>query len=203
GADMVACPGCFATAAQLSLLPLASFDPAIEFVAVDGKTGSSGAGVSPRETTHHPRRMNNFRAYKPLAHQHLPEIREGWQRAGGASDTPISFVPQMAPMVRGIFISSHLFASAPTMAGAVAERYAAFYDGSPFVRIVAGSPAVAEVWGTNRCDIATHADGRMIVVTAAIDNLIKGAAGQAVQCLNLMCGWSETTGLVTPPPSPV
>lgn len=199
----VANPGCFATCAQLSILPMASCPSPVECVAIDGKTGSSGAGVLPRETTHHPVRMNNFRAYKQLTHQHTPEIVGGWERAGGLKDTPISFVPQMAPMVRGIFTTAHFFTREAVSQEQISDLYKGFYEEAPFVRIVEGSPKISDIWGTNRCDISVTAQGRTVVVCAAIDNLVKGAAGQAVQNANLMCGFKETDGLMTPAPSPV
>ncbi len=199
----VANPGCFATAAQLALLPLAGFEQAPLFVAVDGKTGSSGAGIQPRPTTHHPLRANNFRAYKPLDHQHLPEIEQGWRQEGGSSQTEISFVPQMTPLVRGIFITAHAFFSEPVAAAGLAERFREIYAGEPFVRLVAESPSSTEVWGTNRCDLSVHARGKRVLICAAIDNLIKGASGQAIQNANLMAGWPETLGLQIPPPRPV
>ncbi|MCP4680134.1 MAG: N-acetyl-gamma-glutamyl-phosphate reductase [Deltaproteobacteria bacterium] len=202
-AEYVANPGCFATCAQLAILPMATLKKQVLFAAIDGKTGSSGAGVAPRVTTHHPNRMNNFRAYKQLTHQHFPEIQGGWLRAGGASDTVISFVPQMAPMVRGIFVTAHFFTTEPVTEKEMTSLYTSFYADAPFIRVVDGSPSVADVWGTNRCDISVAAQDNKIVVCAAIDNLVKGAAGQAIQCANLACGFEETAGLLTPPPRPV
>ncbi|MCP4605431.1 MAG: N-acetyl-gamma-glutamyl-phosphate reductase [Proteobacteria bacterium] len=202
-ADYVANPGCFATCAQLAILPMASLSSPVQFAAIDSKTGSSGAGVAPKKTTHHPNRMNNFRAYKQLGHQHFPEIQSGWIRAGGASDTPISFVPQMAPIVRGIFTTAHFFTTERVSQEEVVQLYKSFYAKTPFVRIVQGSPSVIDVWGTNRCDISVTADGKIIAACAAIDNLVKGASGQAVQCANIACGFEETAGLLTPVPVPV
>jgi N-acetyl-gamma-glutamyl-phosphate reductase len=202
-ADYVANPGCFATCAQLAVLPMASAPKKIGFVAIDSKTGSSGAGVTPKLTTHHPNRMNNFKAYKQLVHQHLPEIQDCWTSHGGSVDTPISFVPQMAPIVRGIFTTAHFFSESPVTEKEVGDWYADCYKDAPFVRIVDGSPEITDVWGTNRCDISVAAEGQKIVVTAAIDNLIKGASGQAIQNANLMCGFDETSGLLAPAPAPV
>ncbi len=202
-ADYIANPGCFATCAQLAISPLGARGEKVQFIAIDSKTGSSGAGITPRETTHHPNRMNNFRAYKQLAHQHTPEIVNGWQRAGGSSDTSITFVPQMAPMVRGIFTTAHFFLNESVTTAEVIGRYEDYYKDAPFVRIVEDSPNVTSVWGTNRCDISALADGRTVVVCAAIDNLIKGAAGEAVQCANIACALDETAGLISPTPHPV
>ena len=203
GTRLVANPGCFATGAQLAILPAAAAKVPLVALAIDGKTGSSGAGVTPRETTHHPNRANNFRAYKVLEHQHFPEILAGFHAAGGSEAVEVSFAPQMAPMVRGIFTTAHLFLEEPVPAATVRGWYESFYAGHPFVRLVEDSPGVADVWGTNRCDISLTVSGRRVVVCTAIDNLVKGAAGQAIQNANLMHGWAETTGLTTPAPFPV
>lgn len=203
GATRVANPGCLATGAQLALLPAAASGKKISFIAIDGKTGSSGGGMKLKETTHHPMRMNNFRAYSELTHQHTPEILDGWRQAGGSPDTEISFVPQMAPMVRGIFTTAHIFLDGASSRNEVTGWYRDYYRDAPFIRMVEGSPSVASVWGTNRSDISIAVDGKKIVVCTAIDNLVKGAAGQAVQNANIMNGWEETAGLITPVPSPV
>ena len=109
----------------------------------------------------------------------------------------------MTPLVRGIFITAHAFFSEPVAAAGLAERFREIYAGAPFVRLVAESPSSTEVWGTNRCDLSVHARGRRVLICAAIDNLIKGASGQAIQNANLMAGWPETLGLQIPPPRPV
>lgn len=201
-ADLVANPGCFATGAQLAILPLAKWE-VVQFVALDANTGSSGAGIKPSGTTHHPHRMNNFRAYKILRHQHIPEIQASWLKAGGSQKVQISFAPHMAPMVRGIFTTAHIFTKKDVPTEEVKERYISYYKQAPFVRFVDDSPSIADVWGTNRCDFSVTASGRSIVVCTAIDNLVKGAAGQAVQNANLMCHFEETDGLLAPPPAPV
>jgi N-acetyl-gamma-glutamyl-phosphate reductase len=202
-ARLVANPGCFATAAALALLPAAAAGWPVRFVAVDGKTGSSGAGARLSQTTHHPYRANSFQAYRQLRHQHLPEITGAWQAAGGSHDTEISFVPHMAPMVRGIFVTAHLFLESEVSEPEVKARYQSFCAPAPFMRLVDGSPAVNQVWGSNRCDLSVTCCGRTVVVCAAIDNLVKGAAGQAIQNANLMNGWNETAGLLSPAPWPV
>ncbi len=199
----IANPGCFATGAQLALLPLATSGERVEFAALDGKTGSSGAGIQPLPSTHHPQRSNNFRAYRVVRHQHLPEIAAAWRAAGGCHDLGLSFVPQMAPMVRGIFTTAHIWLSAAISPGRLEKHYQDFYRLAPMVRLVEDSPAVAEVWGSNRCDLSIHTRGRCVVVCTAIDNLIKGAAGQAIQNANLAQGWDESAGLRIPAPWPV
>ena len=199
----IANPGCFATAASLALLPAAAAGWPVHGVAVDGMTGSSGAGVGPRPTTHHPLRANNLQAYRPLSHQHLPEIQQAWSAAGGDPGTEISFVPHMAPMVRGIAVSAHLLLTGPVPESEVVGRYRSFYADAPFVRITNTPPGVVDVWGSNRCHLCVTSRGGVISVCGALDNLVKGAAGQAVQNVNLMSGWPETTGLLAPVPRPV
>jgi N-acetyl-gamma-glutamyl-phosphate reductase len=202
-AACVANPGCFATACQLSMLPMAAAPVKTLFVAVDAKTGSSGGGIKPASTTHHPYRMNNYSAYKQFSHQHFPEIAGGWQGAGGSKDTEISFVPQRAPLVRGIFVTSHFFMEQAVTKQQAAAWYKEFYASHPFVRMIDKSPFISDIWGTNVCGISVTAEGKKVVVCAAIDNLMKGAAGQAVQNANLMQGWNETDGLLMPAPSPM
>ncbi|GLH68327.1 N-acetyl-gamma-glutamyl-phosphate reductase [Geothrix edaphica] len=191
GATRIANPGCFATALQLALLPLAPWKPA--FVAVTAATGSSGSGAAPSETTHHPTRATDFRAYKMLSHQHEAEVLrtlalEGWE-------APLSFVPQSAPMVRGIFATAQFPLPAGIEPSALRARYEDFYKGRFFVRVVDGSPRVAATTGSAFADIgvaARHGHGAVMV---ALDNLGKGMAAQAVQNLNLALGLPEWTGL--------
>jgi N-acetyl-gamma-glutamyl-phosphate reductase len=202
-ATRVANPGCFATAASLALLPAAAAGWRFHGVALDGMTGSSGAGVGPRPTTHHPNRANNLQAYKPLCHQHLPEIQQAWTAAGGDAGTEVSFVPHMAPMVRGIAISAHLILAGPVPESEVLRQYRSFYSDSPFVRLTDVPPGVVDVWGSNRCHLCVTTQGAVVSVCGVLDNLIKGAAGQAIQNVNLMSGWPETAGLLTPVPRPV
>ncbi len=203
GSRFIANPGCFATGSQLAILPMAAAPVEVRFVAVDAKTGSSGGGIRPAATTHHPNRMNNFSAYKILEHQHFPEIRMGWSGAGGADTAEISFAPQRAPLVRGIFVTAHFHLAEAVTEARVREWYERFYADHPFVRVVDKSPFVSDIWGTNMCDVSVTASGRCAVACAAIDNLMKGAAGQAVQNANLIGGLAETAGLLTPAPTPI
>ncbi len=203
GSDRVANPGCFATAIGLALAPAAGAGWGVRCVAVDGMTGSSGAGVKPGPTTHHPRRAHNIEAYRPLEHQHLPEIVQTWQSVGDGSSVPISFVPHRTPLVRGIAASCHLFVDPGVDAAGVSDRYRSYYAGAPFIRILDQPPAVVDVWGSNRCDLAIVARDGVVSVCSAIDNLVKGAAGQAIQNANLMNRWDETSGLQTPMPTPI
>ncbi|RKH55351.1 N-acetyl-gamma-glutamyl-phosphate reductase [Corallococcus llansteffanensis] len=195
-AKRIANPGCFATAVQLALLPIAA-TPGLGLLAVSGVTGSSGSGSLPGEGTHHPTRAHDFRAYKPLEHQHEAEV-EVMLVAHGASRHRLAFVPHSAPMVRGIFATVQF--EWPEHGGAVVtqsltEKYRRYYEGSKFVRIVEGTPRVAAVAGSNFCDISVATKGRSVAVMAALDNLVKGMAGQALQNFNVALGFPEDTGL--------
>ncbi len=191
GVRRIANPGCFATALQLALLPLAAWRPA--FVAVTAATGSSGSGATPSDTTHHPTRANDFRAYKVLGHQHEAEVLRTLAAAGW--EAPLSFVPQSAPMVRGIFATAQFPLPAGIDTAALKAHFEAFYQGRFFVRIVDGTPRVAATTGSAFADIAVVAKGNHGVVLVALDNLGKGMAAQAVQNLNLALGLPEWTGL--------
>ncbi|MCG3131223.1 MAG: N-acetyl-gamma-glutamyl-phosphate reductase [Phycisphaerae bacterium] len=212
-AACIANPGCLASASILAAAPLVG-GGFRGTVVVDAKTGSSGSGRQLKETTHHPTRHADFRAYKPLAHQHEPEILQAWGDAAGERIT-LSFVAQSMDVTRGIFVTAHVTldeaaaaalapagSSAPT-AESVSGRYRAFYAGSPFVRIVEGSPTLQDVVGSNFCDIGVAVRGRQVIAMAALDNLVKGMAGTAIQNMNLMCGLEETTGLWQPSVRPV
>lgn len=188
GAERVANPGCFATAVLLALGPLAR--AGLSGVArVCATTGSSGSGAAPGEATHHPTRAASMRAYKPLAHQHAPEIDA---LLGGLS---AALVPVSGPFVRGIYAVCQFKApdgwNDATLRGIYGEAYA----GRPFVRPVDEPPRLSAVVGGNYCDLYARIEGGEGVAIAAIDNLIKGAAGQAVQNLNLMAGLDEAAGL--------
>ncbi len=195
----VANPGCFATGAILSLLPLARAGLLAGPVALNGVTGSSGSGTDPKPGTHHPERALDFRAYRPLRHQHLPEIVRALRGAGGVAFQP-AMVPHSAPLVRGIFTTAYLFPAAPIPPDRLREVYDVACAGEPFLRLREETPRVAVVKGTNFCDVAVAAspDGRQVVVTTAIDNLVKGMAGQAVQNMNLLFGLPEIEGLSGP-----
>ena len=191
GAKRIANPGCFATALQLALLPLAQWQPA--FVAVTAATGSSGSGAAPSDTTHHPTRANDFRAYKVLGHQHEAEVLRTLATAGWQA--PLSFVPQSAPMVRGIFATIQFPLPAGIEYGALRVHFENFYKGRFFVRVVDGTPRVAATVGSAFADLSVAAKSSHGVVLVALDNLGKGMATQAVQNLNLALGLPEWTGL--------
>lgn len=194
GATRIASAGCFATALQLALLPLRGLDPG--FIGASAATGSSGSGTLASDTTHHPTRAQDFRAYKVLDHQHLAEVRA--MMAACAIGGKLAFVPQSAPMVRGIFASLQFPLPEGLDAKGLRARAEAAFAGSPFVRLVEGTPRVAAVTGSNFCDVAVAAKDGAGVVMSALDNLVKGMAGQAIQCMNLALGLEETAGLKQP-----
>jgi N-acetyl-gamma-glutamyl-phosphate reductase common form len=194
-AQYIANPGCFATATLLALAPLVSNKLINGKVIVDAKTGSSGSGAKAAANTHHPQRSNSFYAYKPFVHQHRPEIEQHLREIGEFNDDFV-FMTHSIPVSRGIFASCYLESQEELTSKDLSDLYQRFYNGSFFIRLVDGSPDINWVKNTNFCDIASHSSGRQIAVFAAIDNLVKGAAGQAVQNMNLMLGLNENTGLV-------
>ncbi len=194
-AQYIANPGCFATATLLALAPMVKSGLLTGKIVVDAKTGSSGSGAKPAPNTHHPQRANSFYAYKPFQHQHVPEI-EQHLRSMGECPTDFVFMTHSLPVSRGIFASCYMETKANLTNEDLGNIFATFYDRSFFVRRVDGSPDINWVKNTNFCDIGAFSDGKRIVVFSAIDNLVKGAAGQAVQNMNLMFGLAETTGLI-------
>lgn len=200
GARRIANPGCFATAVELALLPLAGL-PALGRVCVSAMTGSSGSGAKPCEATNHATRANDLRAYKVLRHQHLGEIEALLAASGTSAD--IAFVPHSVPLVRGIFATVHIDLRAIGLgAREFISRYQDCYGNQAFVRMVEDTPRIAAVSGTNFCDIAVHVSGDHGAVLVALDNLGKGMAGQAVQNLNLANGWELSCGLRLVPAFP-
>jgi N-acetyl-gamma-glutamyl-phosphate reductase len=194
-AKRIANPGCFATATLLALAPLAANGLLNGRVIVDAKTGSSGSGAKAAANTHHPQRMNSFYAYKPFTHQHVPEIE---QHLGtlGQWDHELIFMTHSLPVARGIFASVYTELTEKMDTAAVRNLFANYYADSFFVRLVDGSPDINWVKTTNFCDLGFAVRGRQLVVFAALDNLVKGAAGQAVQNMNLIFDWEERTGLI-------
>lgn len=194
-ARYIANPGCFATATLLALAPAVKSGLLTGKIIVDAKTGSSGSGAKAAANTHHPQRMNSFYAYKPFQHQHLPEIEQCLKTVGEFA-SELVFMTHSLPVSRGIFASCYLETKVNITNEDLDNLYRDFYKDAFFVRIVEGSPDINWVKNTNFCDIATHSNGKQIVVFSAIDNLVKGAAGQAVQNMNLMFGLDEKTGLI-------
>lgn len=200
-ANYVANPGCFATATLLALAPMVKSGLLTGKIIVDAKTGSSGSGAKAAANTHHPQRINSFYAYKPFNHQHVPEISQHLKTIN-EFENEFVFMTHSLPVSRGIFASCYLETTNLLTNEDVKNLYEHFYHpkgadepDSFFVRIVDGSPDINWVKTTNFCDIAAHSNGKQIVVFSAIDNLVKGAAGQAVQNMNLMYGLDETSGL--------
>ncbi len=192
-ASRVANPGCFATALQLSLLPLAKAGLLMQEVHVHALTGATGAGRRLSPTTHFAWRTANVSVYKPFRHQHMDEVRQTLQAAQGKVLPPIHFVPMRGPWARGIYASvyTHVDLSEPELWALYDETFAQ----APFTVRVAQLVSLKQVVNTNRClmHIARHGD--VVHITCAIDNLLKGASGQAVENMNLMCGWPRTAGL--------
>ncbi len=195
GARLISNPGCFATATLLGLAPLVAGGLLCGRVIVDAKTGSSGSGAKAAANTHHPQRMNSFYAYKPFTHQHVPEIEQE-MRSVGVWSGELIFMTHSLPVARGIFASIYVETKDALTLDAVRELYEEFYRESFFVRVVSGSPDINWVKTTNFCDLGFAVRGRQLVVFSVIDNLVKGAAGQAVQNMNLMFGLDERTGLM-------
>jgi len=191
-ATAIANPGCFATAIQLALLPLAKAAKLTETVHVNATTGSTGAGVSLSPTTHFTWRNNNLSWYKPFTHQHLGEISETIGQLQG-NEVDVLFLPQRGDFTRGIFASAYT-----KFEGSLKEAYALynkFYKDAPFTQVATKEVNLKLVVNTNQCFLHLHKHGDQLLITAVIDNLIKGASGQAIQNLNLIMGWEETLGL--------
>lgn len=202
-AKLIANPGCFPTAVLLGLAPLAQKKLLDEsFVIVDAKTGVSGAGRKASMGTHFSELNDNFKIYKVNEHQHTPEIEQAlneWQPGLG----PITFSAHLVPMTRGIMATMYTRLTCDLSADDLHDLYSEFYQDSYFVRVRPKGqyPQTKEVYGSNFCDIAVTLDERTnrVTIVSVIDNLMKGAAGQAVQNFNLMNGWNEETGLTITP----
>jgi N-acetyl-gamma-glutamyl-phosphate reductase len=206
-ARLVASPGCFATTIALALLPLARAGLLEGVVHVQGITGSSGSGAAPSAATHHPVRAANLRAYKPLEHQHVPEI-EQTLAAAGARDLALRFVPVSAPLGRGILATAFVELPEAWTQERLEALYREAYAGEPFVRVPRRRlPEVAAVSGSNHAEVGVAAGParggrRTVTLFGAADNLVKGGAGQAIQDMNLMLGLDETASLADPGPWP-
>ncbi|HVG15087.1 MAG TPA: N-acetyl-gamma-glutamyl-phosphate reductase [Chitinophagaceae bacterium] len=192
GAQNIANPGCFATAIQLGLLPLAKAG-LLKDIYATGITGSTGAGQSLSATSHFSWRANNIQAYKTLSHQHLHEIGQSLHQLQGGGQIDLNFVPWRGDFTRGIFISSQLECNLDeAMAYALYEDY---YKDHPFTVVTRSPLHLKQVVNTNKCIIQLEKVNNKLVVHSAIDNLLKGASGQAVQNMNLLFGLEETAGL--------
>lgn len=191
-AQHIANPGCFATSIQLGLLPLAKAG-LLEDVYTTGITGSTGAGQSLAQTSHFSWRSNNIQAYKTLTHQHLAEIGQSLQQLQPAGEVDLSFVPWRGDFARGIFISSTL--RCDLSLEELQVLYSDFYTDHPFTHVSKDAIFLKQVVNTNKAVVQLEKAGSKLVVHSAIDNLLKGASGQAVQNMNLLFGLPETTGL--------
>ncbi len=206
-ARYVASPGCFATSIELALLPLARAGLLDGPIHVTAMTGSSGSGALAAAGTHHPVRAGNLKSYRPLTHQHTPEILQTLADAG-APDVQLRFVPVSAPLVRGILVTAFVEVDAAVDRERVEELFDRAYAEEPFVRRPKTRlPEIAAVAGSNFAEVGFHlgdasAGRRTLTVLSALDNLIKGGAGQAIQNMNLMLGLDETTSLADPGPWP-
>ena len=195
-ARLVAVPGCYSTAAILALAPAASAGLLGPDVVVDGKSGVSGAGRSPGLGTHFSEVDESVNAYALAGHRHLPELQQELAALNGGDPPRVTFVPHLVPMVRGILQTCYF-----DLIGSLAdlqEVYREFYSGQPFTRVLDQPPATKLVSHTNYCCVNVSAQGQKAVVTCAIDNLVKGASGQGVECFNLAFGFDRTEGLRAP-----
>jgi LysW-gamma-L-alpha-aminoadipyl-6-phosphate/LysW-L-glutamyl-5-phosphate reductase len=213
-ANHLASGGCLATTAILGLYPLARagvIDPERPLV-IEGKSGSSAGGAEPGPATHHPHRSGEMRSFAPTAHRHTAEIiQELGFAARNGSSPEVAFSATAVEAVRGILVTAHVFLKEDLTERDLWKIYRAAYAEEPFMRIVKESQGIHRypnpkiLTGTNYCDVGFERDphSRRVVVMSALDNLMKGAAGQAVQALNVRCAWDERTGLDFPGLYPV
>lgn len=189
----IANPGCFATALQLAILPLAAKAALQSEVHIHAITGSTGAGQAPGATTHFSWRQNNVSHYKAFKHQHLYEVGQSLEQAQGGSIPPLNFIPIRGNFTRGIFATVYT-----NYAGTAAEllsAYQHYYATHPFTQVTDQPISLKEVVNTNKCHLSVEKQGNKALITSVIDNLLKGASGQAVQNMNLLLGLPEKTGL--------
>jgi N-acetyl-gamma-glutamyl-phosphate reductase len=192
-AQHVANPGCFATCIQLGLLPAAKMGLLRYDVAVNAITGSTGAGQKPGATTHFSWRNNNLSIYKPFTHQHLAEIRQSLEQVQGSLEVDIDFIPYRGDFARGIFATEVVRTKADEEK--IIEAYKDFYKDAPFTHYSDKPIDLKQVVNTNKCLVHVEKFDNKLLITSCIDNLLKGAVGQAVQNMNIMFGIDETAGL--------
>lgn len=202
GAQLVACPGCYPTATLLAAAPV--FEAGLtarSHAFVDAKSGISGAGKTPSAGTHYPTVNEAVMPYKVGTHRHTPEIEQGLSLAAG-HPVSVTFAPHLVPMSRGLLATVYLDLAEPMTTDEAIELYKSRYNNEPFITVhnAGRMPSTAEVRGTNRAHIGVAVDRGVLVAACAIDNLVKGTAGQAVQCANLVHGHDETAGLLVPAP---
>lgn len=192
-------PGCFASALLLASVPLLKSGLAEPTLYATGITGSTGSGKTPLATTHHPVRHNNVYAYKALAHRHVPEVAALAENATGVAAT-FRFVPHSGPFARGIHMTVQAPLRSPVSRQALLDLYREYYRDAPFVRITANTPRVKDVAGSNYAHLSVAGDADSVAVFCALDNLVKGAAGSAMQWMNRLFDEDETAGLATAAP---
>jgi len=200
---IVASPGCYATTAILSLAPLARAG-LLDDVVVDAKSGVSGAGREAKPEMHFSEVNESVKAYGVDGHRHVAEIEQELGLAAGANVAPVDFLPHLIPMTRGILAACHIRTTRPVEQAELDALYHAAYDGESFVEVVAAPPATKHVTGSNLFKVHPHADARTgrVLVIGVLDNLVKGAAGQAIQAFNVVLGLPETSGLEQLPLAP-
>jgi N-acetyl-gamma-glutamyl-phosphate reductase len=190
-------PGCFATAMLMAAVPLMKLGIVESDLYAIGVTGSTGAGRTPIPTTHHPEREGNLFAYQPLAHRHGPEVTGICERLTGIRPR-LHFVPHSGPFARGIHMTVQARLKSAATEEALRSAFGAFYASSRFVSLVHGMPRVKDVVGSNYCHMGLTVDSDTVAVMVVLDNLVKGAAGGALQWLNRKLGFAEHTGLTSP-----
>ena len=189
----VANPGCFATAIQLAILPLAAAGLLTDDVHINAITGSTGAGVKPAETSHFSWRNNNISVYKAFGHQHLDEIEQSVRQLLPGFDKNLNFIPVRGNFARGIFAST--YTKCPLSVGEAKALYSEFYKDAAFTFVADKNPDMKQVVNTNKAVVYVEKHGENLLIISMIDNLLKGASGQAVQNMNLMVGIDEKAGL--------
>ena len=189
----VANPGCFATAIQLAILPLAAAGLLTDDVHINAITGSTGAGVKPAETSHFSWRNNNISVYKAFGHQHLDEIEQSVRQLQPGFDKNLNFIPVRGNFARGIFAST--YTKCPLSVGEAKALYSEFYKNAAFTFVADKNPDMKQVVNTNKAVVYVEKHGENLLIISMIDNLLKGASGQAVQNMNLMVGIDEKAGL--------
>ena len=192
-ARYIANPGCFATAFELALLPLAKAGLLTDPVQINGITGSTGAGQAPTATTHFSWRNDNISIYKPFNHQHLKEVRRTLESVAGNPVPELNFLPLRGDFARGIFLSAYTSSSLDQ--DELARLFGAYYKDAAFTFVCDHDISMKEIVNTNKCFLRVEKYDHRVLVTSVIDNLLKGASGQAVQNMNLMFGLNEKTGL--------
>ncbi len=199
GTAHVAHPGCFATAAILAIVPLVAANLIQGPLFISGVTGSTGSGRTPTAATHHPLRHGDFYSYGALTHRHTPEILN-CVRAATGRNVEVQFVPHSGPFARGIHVTVQAMLAEPAQGDEVLRELSRFYAAAPFVRVSPAAPRIKEVVSSNYAHLSATTKHRSVAVMCVIDNLVKGAAGGALQWMNRLLGWNQTLGLTAPAP---